>query len=244
MAIRKRGNKWIYDIYDSNNKRLRGIVKIEGLACEAVTRKQALEYEKILKGKVAEGLDLASNQKDISIERLVKVYLDWCEVNHARPDRDRISCQHLLKFFKGYKSSKISLWIVERYKKERKEAGVKARTINIELASLRQMFNKAIEWKLIKNNPIAGMKLLKQVVREVKVIEGWEFQRLYGAANDNFKSILLFAYFTGCRRSEIRNLKWVNVNLQSSYVVIVDTKNSEERTIDGFSQEATFLHRR
>ena len=94
------------------------------------------------------------------------------------------------------------------------------------------MFNKAIEWKLIKTNPLVGMKLLKQVVREVKVIEGWEFQRLYNSANDNFKSILLFAYFTGCRRSEIRNLKWVNVNLQSGYVVIVDTKNSEERTID------------
>ena len=30
MAVRRRGNNWVYDIYDSNNKRLRGIVKIEG----------------------------------------------------------------------------------------------------------------------------------------------------------------------------------------------------------------------
>jgi len=88
MAIRRRGNNWVYDVYDSNNKRLRGVVRIEGVANEVVTRKQALEYEKILKGKLAEGISLGSNKKDILFDNLIKKYLNWCDTNHIRNDRD------------------------------------------------------------------------------------------------------------------------------------------------------------
>jgi len=232
MAIRRRGDKWQYDLYDSNGKRIRGTVKINDIPSDKITKAQAKLFENILKGQLAQGIELASTQKDISFEVLVKRYLEWCDSNHARPDRDHIACNHLVEFFKGYKCSKVSLWLIEKYKKKRKDMGLKARTINIELAALRHMFNKALEWKLLKINPIQGIKLLRQEVREVKVISSNEFQKLYESAIDHFRPILLFAYFTGCRRSEIRKLRWENVDLNSGYVLIVDTKNLEERTID------------
>lgn len=231
MAIRKRGNKWQYDLYNSNNKRLRGVVRIEGVADEVVTRKQALEYEKVLKGKIAEGLKLGSNKKDIQFNTLVKEYLNWCDSNHVRNDRDHSACNNLLDYFRGYKCSKITLWSVERYKKHRKELGKKPRTINIELACLRHMYNKAMEWKLINENTIAGIKQLKQETKEIRVINELEFTKLYESANDFFKPVLLFAYFTGCRSSEIRNLKWKNVNFADGSALITNTKNKEERIV-------------
>jgi len=231
MAIRRRGNNWVYDIYDSNNKRLRGIVKIEGIANEAVTRKQALDYEKVLKGKLAEGVRLGSNKKDILFDKLVKEYLNWCDTNHIRNDRDHSVCKNLLNYFSGYKASKITLWSIERYKKQRKELGREPRTINIELAGLRHMYNKAIEWKLISENPITGIKLLKQETKEIRVINEVEFQKLYDNSNESFRPALLFAYFTGCRSSEIRNLQWKNVNLSDGSVLITNTKNKEERVV-------------
>ncbi len=235
MAIRRRGNNWVYDVYDSNNKRLRGVVRIEGVANEVVTRKQALEYEKILKGKLAEGISLGSNKKDILFDNLIKKYLNWCDTNHIRNDRDHSACRSLLKQFGGYKASKISLWLIEGYKKKRKDEGKSHRTINIELAALRQMFNKAMEWKLLTINPLSDMSpkkhFLVQEIKERRIIDSTEFEKLYINAEKVFRPFLLFAYLTGCRPKEIMSLKWENVDLKKGYVLITKTKNKKERKV-------------
>jgi len=232
MSVRKRNNRWHVDTYDSNGNRVRKAVRIKGIDPDNITKQLALNYEKILKGKLAEGIELPSNRREISFEKLVSEYLDWCDDNHKRADRDHTACKQLLTFFKGYKSSNINLWLVESYKKRRKEEGKKPRTINIELATLRHMYNKAIEWQLLGKNPINGIKLLKEEVKAVRVLEDWEFQELYSSANDSFKNILLFAYFTGCRKSEIQYLKWENVNFDAGNVIITKAKNYEEREVD------------
>jgi len=235
MAVRRRGNKWQYDVYDSNNERLRGVVRIEGVAYEAVTRKQALEYEKVLKGKIAEGVMLGSNKKDIRFDKLVKEYLNWCDTNHIRNDRDHSACKSLLKHFGGYKASKISLWLIEGYKKKRKDEGKSHRTINIELAALRQMYNKAIEWKLLTINPLSEMTpkkhFLVQEIKERRIIDTTEFEKLYINADEVFKPFLLFAYLTGCRPKEIMSLEWENVDLKNGYVLITKTKIKKERKV-------------
>lgn len=231
MALYKRGNRWYIDIYASNGKRIRKPVRINEVHPDKITKRQALEYEKIIEGKVTEGLELPSNKKEISFKKLVSEYLKWCDDNHVRSDRDHTACKHLLEFFKSYKASKINLWLVEKYKKQRKELGKTARTINIELATLRHMYNKSIEFNLLTQNPIKGIKLLKQEFKDIRVLGENEFQRLYNAASEQFRPVLLFAYFTGCRKSEIRLLKWDNANIEDGYVLITKTKNYEERTI-------------
>jgi len=231
MAVRKRNERWHVDIYDSNGKRIRKPVRIKGVHPDKITKKQALEFEKILKGRLAEGVELPSNRKGISFQKLVSEYLKWCDDNHVRSDRDHIACKNLLGFFKGCNASKINLWLIEGYKKHRKGQGREPRTINIELSALRLMYNKAEEWGLLSKNPITGMKLLKEEVKEIRVIDESELKILYENANEYFKPVLLFAYFTGCRSSEIRLLKWENVNFKEGSVLITKTKNREERTV-------------
>jgi len=82
MAIRRRGNKWQYDFYDSNHERIRGVVAPAGIDPTKVTKNQAKQFETILKGKVLQGLQLPNNKKDISFESLVEKYLTWCDINH------------------------------------------------------------------------------------------------------------------------------------------------------------------
>ena len=72
MAIYQRGNRWHVDVYDSNGKRIRKPVRIKGVHPDEITKKQALEYEKILKGKYAEGeFELPGTKKELSFEKLV-----------------------------------------------------------------------------------------------------------------------------------------------------------------------------
>ena len=118
MAIRRRGNKWQYDLYDSNGRRIRGTIKINDIPSDKITKAQAKQFENILKGQLAQGIELASTQKDIAFGVLVKRYLEWCDSNHERNDRDHSACKSLLDNFKGFKASKINLWSIEGYKKK------------------------------------------------------------------------------------------------------------------------------
>lgn len=80
-------------------------------------------------------------------------------------------------------------------------------------------------------NPIEGIKLLKVPSFKPRELRDWEFNALYNSASVHFKPILLCAYMTGMRRSEIEGLKWKDVDLKVGYILVVETKNGESRTI-------------
>lgn len=126
---------------------------------------------------------------------------------------------------------KINLWLVEKYKTERKSLGRKPETINKELGVLRRMFNLAMEWKRIRSNPIEGIKLMKVTQTIYRTLKDSEVMKLCKSASPHFKPIILFAFFTGMRRGEIANLKWENLDLDHRYIHVKETKNDEERHI-------------
>jgi len=231
MGVFKKGDRWYTDLYDSNGKRIRQVVKIEGEEPSTISRKEAEKVEAIRKAQLAQGVKLVNSRNDISFKELVRIYLEWADENHKSPERDHISCSHLLKFFKDYKASKVSIWLVDKYKFYRKSQNKKHETINKELGSLRRMFNLAKEWNKIPNNNLDGMRLLKVQIRQPRVLKDSEFIKIYNVASEHFKPILLCAYFTGMRRGEIRNLKWKNVDLEDGYITIIETKNNEDRIV-------------
>ncbi len=53
----------------------------------------------------------------------------------------------------------ISPWLIEKWRKGRKDSGKKATTINRELASLKALLSKAVEWGKLDINPIQKVKL-------------------------------------------------------------------------------------
>jgi len=231
MGVHKKNERWYTDLYNSNGKRIRQVVKVEGKDPSTIIRKEAEMVEAIRKAQLAQGIKLVNSRNDISFKQLVEMYLEWADENHKSPERDHIACRHLLNSFKDYKVSKISIWLVDKYKSHRKAQNKKHETINKELGVLRRMFKLAKEWNKIIDNPLEGMKLLKVQNRQPRVLKNSEFIKIYKVAPEHFKPILLCAYFTGMRRGEIRNLKWGNVDLEDGYITIVETKNNEDRKI-------------
>ena len=231
MGVFKKGDRWYTDLYDSNGRRVRQVVKIENKDPSAITRKDALDVEAIRKADRATGVKLASKKKSISFEKLVEKYLEWANENHKSPSRDHSACKSLLSFFKDYKANNLNLFLVDKYKSYRKKSGVKPASVNRELTVLRRMYNLALKWNTLSDNPIIGLQLLKEQTREYRVLKDWEFELLYQSASEHFKPILLFAYMTGCRKGEIQKLKWTDIDLKERNVAIRDTKNFEDRII-------------
>jgi len=235
MGCFKKDNRWYIDYYLSNGQRKREVVNITGKDPFTITLRDAEKALSIRKAEIAQRkFDITKTEKPIKFEKLVEAYLQWADENHKTPERDHGACKNLLAYFGGKNIYTLTLWELDKYKSARKKQGRKPETINKELGAIRRMFNLARQGALslrIGKNPVEGVKLVKVPKNKPRTYQPCEFRALYEAASHHFKPILLCAYMTGMRRSEISRLKWKDVDFEDGTIYIAETKNDEPRTI-------------
>ncbi|WP_415406974.1 tyrosine-type recombinase/integrase [Sulfurovum sp. CS9] len=112
--------------------------------------------------------------------------------------------------------------------------GLSPRTCRSVLEVLNPLFKFAIKNNLIKDNPVEHIRV-KVPSQKKKVIDGLgTFRKLHNGImslykNDpQYRALFLFAWL-GRRKSEVLNLKWENINLDSNYYWLEDTKNGEDQ---------------
>ena len=108
---------------------------------------------------------------------------------------------------------------------------MKPATVNRELALLKHMFTKAIEWGLVKENPAKAVKLLEEPPRRVRYLTPDALTRLLNACAPHLKPIVLMAVHTGMRIREILPLTWPQVDVRRRILTLAKTKNQERRII-------------
>lgn len=234
MGVYAKGNRWYIDYY-VNGKRKREVVSISEKDPSTITLRDAEKAFSIRKAEIAQGkFDITKTEKPVKFEKLIEAYLEWADENHKSPERDHSACKNLLAHFKGKNIYGLNLQEIEKYKSYRKKQGRQPETINKELGVIRRMFDLATEGALrVKStkNPIEGLKLLQIPPKKTRTYSSLEFQKLYEAAPNHFKPILLCAYITSMRRGEILNLKGRDVHFEDEYIYVAETKTDEPRTI-------------
>lgn len=86
----------------------------------------------------------------------------------------------LIKYLGDYSLDKITLFIIEKYRLERKENdGVKDSSINIDVAILCHIFNTAIKSGVLDKNPCEGIKRLKVSQVKDRVLSAEEIALLF-----------------------------------------------------------------
>ena len=238
MGVRKIGLRWWLDFYQ-NGKRVRESVTIPGKEPKDVTKTEALKALAIRKAEIATGkFDIVQTRKHYPFDRVVMSFLEnYSKVNKKSDRSDVISSKALLKYFSGKELSYITTWQVDKYKSNRlKTIGkhgklISKATVNRELAFLKTMLNYSVRRGWLAANPLTGYKLYKEKLNKLRTLNKDEFQSFYNEASELLKPILITAYYTGMRKSEILNLKWDNVNLKEGYILVEDTKNEESRII-------------
>lgn len=92
---------------------------------------------------------------------------------------------------------------------------------------LRSIFAKAVEWRVLKENPMIGIKKPPEDdVQEMEVYDEKEIQMLFDALEDEPSHIriqIVLAVTTGMRRSEIAGLDWKNIDLLDGTINIKQT---------------------
>jgi len=176
----------------------------------------------------------------ISFEVFADEFLEtYCKQNKRSWARDEFSLISLKKFFRGKILQSIGPEKVEKYKAARRKDHLKRdgdvlvspATVNRELACLKTLFNKAVEWGKLETNPIRRVKKFKENnVREM-ILSAAEARRLIENASPFIRLVLTVALNTGMRRNEILSLKWNNIDLFRRYIFVEDSKSGKSRKV-------------
>jgi len=173
----------------------------------------------------------------IALQNFVNEYLAYVERNRAVKTLEgvRLVCKYLLSYFSPLRSIEtITIKDAECFLDSLKKSAPKG-VYNYQRV-LKAMWNKAIEWNYLRENPFVKIKLQKrQNQKPVYVTEDLLQIILPNIEAEVVRDFVVTAFFTGCRRGELVNLTWQGVNLKDNLLTIgnasYQTKSRKQRVV-------------
>ncbi len=209
------------------------IHRVVGLESERLTRTQAEEYigakrQEAKDGRLSlpRGRKTALSFRNAATEYIVNLKADPDGKKH-RPEggSDQESPDAL---FKDQRLDKITDFTIGQYKRKRLDAGATNATVNRELATLRHLFRKAVEWKWLWHRSIPTISMLKESEGRIIALTDAQCQTLMNAAiADEDPDCWLFVAFglnTAMRHGEILAARFDQVDFDNRRLFIPEAK--------------------
>jgi len=236
-GVYKRGKTWWIDYYEPGHgkrKRMRRPVgsskkRAEEQLAKVKSMKAEDRYFDVLEKKKSSGVRFSELLDRYIRDSKDKKYFQGSETYFMPRLRARFGEMTL---------SRINYMAVEDFRNLRKETKTQyggertRRTVNEELAILRHIFNRAIDWEMVDKNPVKRSIFYKKAnsTRE-RVLSPEEIRRLIEACPPYLKPIVAMGIYTGLRKGDILNLEWRNVDLERGLIVLVEAKTEKKRYI-------------
>lgn len=121
----------------------------------------------------------------------------------------------------------------EGSRKDNKAGALSSGTIQMNHRVLKNIFSRAVEWKVIKDNPAAEVKKPKVVHKEIIPYDEAELRAMLQALQkepNHWRMMITLALTTGMRRGELLGLEWKHIDWKSS---VIDVKQSISISLKG-----------
>jgi integrase len=225
MAVFQKGKNWYIDYYDKGKRKRKKI---------GPSKKLALQILKDIEVKIVKKEYLGIvDEKKVLFEDFVAQYLVYSKANKSFSTyerRDRYSTANLKAVFEGQYLFDITSEMIEKYKAQRLQK-VEPATVNRELACLKHMYTKAVEWGYVKTNPGKSVKKLKEPPGRLRYLRPEEVNALISCCSGHLRPLVVTAINTWMRRGELLNLRWPQIDLENRKITVLNTKNNESRVI-------------
>ena len=175
-----------------------------------------------------------------SFKELIVNYLETRQANRGF-ERLQYACRPLVKYFGDTDVTQLNESHVEQYITWRSKF-VTDGTIKREVGALSAAFNHAIKkqkWRI--ENPCLKAERPKEPKGRVRYLTHAEAQRLLQAAESMsftgtrkspvLRDFIELAVNTGCRKGELLNLKWENIDFSTRLLHLEQTKSGEWQTV-------------
>lgn len=144
---------------------------------------------------------------------------------------DGIIEKHLKPFFgETTKLASVRRADVQRFVTER-SGEVSAASVTKELNVLKHLMSLAVEWELVPVNVAHGVKSPKAPAGRVRYLQPGELKAVLEACPEWLRPIAGLAVSTGMRRGEILGLRWLDVDVKNSRLMLPQSKNGEGRIV-------------
>jgi len=176
--------------------------------------------------------ELGFAPSDITLEKFFEEFDNFSRVNHAPESHRRYrniinNFRIFLNDRRAIKLSQLNPRLFEEYKIFRREQPLhkkivaKTNTVNMEVKTLRTIFNYAIKWEYLKENPTKGVNRLKVTdAKKPRFLTKEEIKCLLESCGDELYPIFYTFIFTGMRLGELLNLTWDDVKLDKRRIYI------------------------
>jgi integrase len=142
------------------------------------------------------------------------------------------------------KAPSVTAAAIERYKKDRRAAGIAPAMVNRELAALRRAFTIAVEHERLSVVP--RIKLYAEHNARQGFLERNDFDAVVAHLPAYLQDFARFAYGSGWRKGELKKLEWSAVASDNSRVTLrrEHSKNGEPRVLPVVGGLADIIARR
>ena len=209
---------------------------------------RARELVTIEMGKVAAGEDI---QKEKTIARkkstcpTIKVfcgddgeYANWANAHHKGASHTLYKLTEVLPW-SDKRLDQIDVKLVERWQAKRINSGISPWSVKRDIAALRAMLSKAVEWGHLETHPLAALKAPQAPdnirIRYLSKEEGKRLQAALEAKETPayLRTIVTLALNTGLRRGELLKLDWSSVDLKAKLLTVTaqTAKSSKTRHV-------------
>jgi len=172
------------------------------------------------------------NYPIINIEILRDEFLKYAATNYKLSTTSiylRVIKNLLIKFG-NISINLITNKDIEEYKSFRLDT-VSRTTVNIEINTLKALFNFAKRLNLINENPCNGIKKLRTGEREILEFSETEIKLILNNTKEKLmKDIIMLGLYTGCRLNEIINIQIGDIDLNERVIKIINKDNFETKT--------------
>src|SRR5438067_9029070 len=223
-TIYKRGNSWCVG-FVVNGRRVRETVGPNKKIAERVL---SLRMTQVLENRY-----FPPNRQSgrMPFKDFAQMYLEreGALLKSIRTDRNRVLAW--AREFGNRPLGQITRTEIEAWRRE-KMARCRPATINRDLSRLRHMLNIAVEWELLEESPMQGIKFLRENNARTRYLSLEECQRLIASCMaPHIRAMVSVALHSGMRLGEILNLRWRDLDFASGFILVRDSKNGESRHV-------------
>src|SRR5262249_30489607 len=194
-------------------------------------KKEADAYEAKVTVDVGKGNHIAPS-KSVTVAEAGELWIKACEgdeLERASIDAYRQHLRlHIKPYLGHYKLSQLSVPMVRKFKDDLRADKRSAAMVKRIIGSLGSLLGDALERGLVAQNVVRSMKRERKRGKErqaerrqrgklkvgVDIPTPYEIKRLIAHLPDKWRPLLLTAIFTGLRASELRGLRWEDVDLR------------------------------
>lgn len=230
MSIYKRSNSkfyWMKFYFDG---------ELIQKSTQVTNKRDAQTVESAYRTQLALGKIGIEPKKEIpNFDKAVEDFLAWSKVEHALQTatykRYYYSCQTLKKYFGKVKTNRIEAKDIEKYiiwrtsqTSRKTREPITRETVNHELLTVKMIFNRLIEAKILSENPARTVKRLSENERQFHVLSFDEEKIYLLACPQPLQDVASVMLETGMRCGEIYRIRRQDVYLEKGYLQVVKGK--------------------